>query len=82
MLATEVVENMVSSRSPGGGAASKLTEKAKMKGAVDRHHHSSVIGDPEPLREFRFDGSKLQHEELLGRPRIKAAIENGLVWKR
>ena len=37
---------------------------------------------PVPLKEFRFDGSRYQHEELLNRPKVRAAIRSGLDWKR
>ncbi|KAL5526651.1 hypothetical protein ACEPAF_8375 [Sanghuangporus sanghuang] len=86
MLMLDMVENMVVSRSPAGGGVSARQAHGhntrSSTGKVDSKHHSEPSVVLDPLREFRFDGSRFQHEDLLARPRIKAAIENGLVWKR
>ena len=46
-----------------------------------RDYIDPLASDPDPLKEFRFDGSKYQHAKLQETERVKTAIKNGLVWK-
>ena len=64
-LAITDVECLIASRSPGG-----------LQAYID-----PLASDPDPLKEFRFDGSRDQHSKLLSTTRVKAAIDRGLVWK-
>ena len=69
ILGLETVENFVASRSPS--SADKL-----------RHRHDAHHRDPDTLLEFRFDGTKQQHDDLSRQMSVITAIKNGLKLKR